>query len=275
MTGLATLATDGLFDLLFTVDRRLQAAASATGTRRVLEEALDFVTSVLFNRAAQDDDLADQVFLKLVTFFVSCSGPSANFKRSVLVQNEIWTKCLAIMAISSGDEAFRRLHMLWTRAVIETDAATCRQILSFCERLAVIFVKVPGVFGLLRDSLSWKTVNPITVVVFGAEAIQASFSIAKLLYRDCIEKLDNGQVVDTKLMKLANALLLDPLFELAAMPVIDKETRSRAIRTLVILESFRPGNRTKLQALIEQENEQFHVGRDDEDVDYPFILSIK
>lgn len=166
---------DNLFELIFELDRRLQAAQNHSSASINLIEAYIYLDSVLIAAKDMQPDVVDTVFLKLVDFFIKCNCNYKRLQLSQLLCNSTW-----LSSVKSRSESLRRLCQLWDNSFIG-DFETCSQILNFMSSCTILFFDQSASFGLFYESFINMNSSGVGGTVFGPVTIcTCSLFIQKL-----------------------------------------------------------------------------------------------
>jgi hypothetical protein len=220
---------DDLFELIFELDRRLQAAQNYSSPLINLTEAYKYLDSVLIAAKDKQPDIVDTVFLKLVDFFIKCN---CNYKRSQL--SSYLSESTWLSTVKSRSEALRRLCQLWDNSFIG-DFETCSQILNFMSSCTILFFDQSAAFGLFYESF----INLDTVggSVFGPGTIFTCSLYIQKLFDSLNENLrgDEKKLVELILIsKFASSSLSVALNDKIIKEYKDKILQNELYRILII-----------------------------------------
>lgn len=176
---------DNLFELIFELDRRLQAAQNHSSPSISLIEAYKDVDSVLIAAKDKQPDVVDTVFLKLVDFFIKCNCNYKRLQLSYFLSQSTW-----LSIVKSRSEALRRLCQLWDNSFFG-DFETCSQILNLMSSCTIIFFDQSASFGLFYESFI--NLNSAGGAVFGPSTISTCSLFIQKLFDSLNETLKGDE----------------------------------------------------------------------------------
>ena len=166
---------DNLFELIFELDRRLQAAQNHSSPSINLIDAYKYLDSVMIGVKDKQPDVVDTVFLKLVDFFIKCN---CNYKRLQLSQ--FLTQSTWLSSVKIRSECLKRLCLLWDNSIFG-DFETCSQILNFMSSCTILFFDQSASFGLFYESfINLKSLSAGGTIFGSSTIFTCSLFIEKL-----------------------------------------------------------------------------------------------